>query len=207
MPKWLRVDQVGLILVSFLNLFDRWNQSSPTLSSHHRRPNSHAQLALGVDLQAAGLAAYREIAWATRRDRASPVRFWRPDAGRCSRICRDRIVRNRDGNRRPTLCRRAPSRPIKCGKLRPRRARGLAHDTARLRGCIDLLGGRAKRAEIQADRRMMRRPRHSNPSSASGVWLNRRTRRMSRRGPRAIHASGLAAAAFGDGHDRPQVMR
>jgi hypothetical protein len=50
-------------LVSFLNLFDRWNQSSPTLSSHHRRPNSHAQLALGVDLQAAGLAAYREIAW------------------------------------------------------------------------------------------------------------------------------------------------
>ena len=90
-------------------------------------PTANARLALGVDLQAAGRAVYREIAAAAKGLEIAYLQF--VFRGRtlavCPRIRRDGIVELRSALA-TRACRRAPSLPIRCGRLRPRPVCGLA---------------------------------------------------------------------------------
>ena len=111
-------------------------------------PTADAQLALGVHLEDAGLAAYREIAVAAKGLEIA-ISSTSSVAGR-SPFAREFVATASSKLRSAwatRACRRAPSPPIRCGRLRPRPAPGSAgHATDGLRGSTDHLGGGAKRA-------------------------------------------------------------
>jgi hypothetical protein len=78
-------------------------------------PTADARLALGVHVQAAGLAAYREIAVAAKGLEIAYLQFvfHRLTLAVCSRIRRHGIVEIEIGLGATPACRRAPSPPIR----------------------------------------------------------------------------------------------
>jgi hypothetical protein len=77
-------------------------------------PTAEAKVALGANLQAAGLAAYREIAIAAKGLEIAYLQFTfgRLTLAVCSRIRRDGVVEIESASA-TRACRRAPSLPIR----------------------------------------------------------------------------------------------
>jgi hypothetical protein len=88
-------------------------------------PTAEAREAIGPRLQAAGLAAYREIVLAAKGLEIAHLQFvfGRLTLAVCSRVRRDGVVEIELGLGDPRLP-KIPSPPRRCGKPKPPRGRG-----------------------------------------------------------------------------------
>jgi hypothetical protein len=103
-------------------------------------PTADAKLVVGVHLQAAGLAAYREVALAAKGLEIAHLQFvFRGLTLAVSRASGATASSKSKWGSATRVCRRAPSPPHRCGRPRPHLGHGLARRGVDRRcACFDL---------------------------------------------------------------------